>query len=113
MNTLAKLAIAIDPTCVRLWTHGETTSVTQMEDSGYDERLYAHKHSLILNAERCDRLYSEWAASDYEGGFYEYAYADMISSMMTDHGRMVRAVNHINERINKAPIKHLFSNIEF
>lgn len=113
MNTLVALAQAIDPTCVRLWNDGYTSPVTQLTQPGYDEVLNAQDHSLILNRERCDNLYHKWAASDYTLGFYEYAYADMIENMMTDHSRMVRATNCVNAKINRAPIKHLLGTIEF
>lgn len=84
-------------TVIRLWTHGETTPAGQMEDSGYDERLYAADHSMLLTIDRCDELYSQWAASDFEGSFYDYAYAidggggpPDPNGHLTDQDRLIR-----------------------
>lgn len=53
--------------CVRLWKDGTTSAVLECRDGP--------EHSIILSIARCDALYSQWAASDYAGGFYDYAHA--------------------------------------
>jgi hypothetical protein len=88
-------------TLVRLWTHGETTDVSQMEDAGYDERLYAADHSIVLEADRCDELYSQWAASDFMGSFYDYAKDSGPegpvdpNGHLTDQDRLIRIRNKL------------------
>lgn len=57
---------------VRLWTHGETTSVDQDTDAGYDAFLYADQDSVDLPADLCDEYYAAWASSDYMGSFFAY-----------------------------------------
>ena len=114
MDKLTMLALSINPLCVRLWKGDAVSPVADVEDRPHydadcNETIITVKDTIILTEERCDRLYSKWAASDYMGSFYQYAYADMIENMLPHQSRMVRATNHINSKIGKADIPHLLT----
>lgn len=95
---------------LRVWRHGETASVDDIADRVFKDRVYDYEiDSIVVDFDRCERLHAKYCASDYHGSFFQFVYADMIESVETDHGRMVRAVNHINMRIGKRPIKHVMS----
>ena len=87
-------------TIIRLWTHGETTHINQVEDAGYDERLYAHCDSIPLEQDRCDDLYHQWAASDFMGSFYNYVkMVDDPNGHLTDQERLSRIQIALRSRI--------------
>ena len=65
---------------IRLWRDGETSNIGVTETPGYDCVQYAAQDSILIPCDEWDRLYSEWAASDFMGSIYDYlqkAFADL------------------------------------
>ncbi len=98
---------------VRIWKHGETTDASDIADRNFRDEIVTVQDSIICTFETCEKLYSQWAASDYSGSFFQYAYAEIIANMLTDHDRIVRATNKINRQIGRPEIAHLIGGPDF